>query len=92
MYERSSADHPLLVLSEYYRGHRQAASARLGHPSLRSDTWRRGKDSDNAFIDNQLYRLTQRDGLDFTRSRPYHKNDNAHCEQKNFTYIHRLMG
>lgn len=28
----------------------------------------------------------------FTRSRPYHKNDNAHVEQKNWTHVRRVFG
>jgi hypothetical protein len=28
----------------------------------------------------------------FTRSRPYHKNDNAHVEQKNWTHARQLLG
>ena len=28
----------------------------------------------------------------FTRSRPYHKNDNGHVEQKNWTHVRRLLG
>lgn len=28
----------------------------------------------------------------FTRSRPYHKNDNAHVEQKNWTHVRQLLG
>jgi hypothetical protein len=28
----------------------------------------------------------------FTRSRPYHKNDNAHVEQKNWTVVRQLLG
>jgi hypothetical protein len=28
----------------------------------------------------------------FTRSRPYHKNDNAHVEQKNWTHVRELFG
>ena len=27
-----------------------------------------------------------------TRSRPYHKNDNAHVEQKNFTHVRQVFG
>ena len=27
-----------------------------------------------------------------TRSRPYKKNDNAHVEQKNWTYVRQLLG
>jgi hypothetical protein len=28
----------------------------------------------------------------FTRFRPYHKNDNAHVEQKNWTHVRQLLG
>jgi len=30
--------------------------------------------------------------LQFTRSRPYKKNDNAHVEQKNWTHVRQLLG
>ena len=30
--------------------------------------------------------------VQFTRSRPYHKNDNAHVEQKNWTHVRHLFG
>ena len=30
--------------------------------------------------------------IDFTRGRPYAKNDNAHIEQKNYTHVRKLMG
>jgi hypothetical protein len=49
-------------------------------------------DNDNAFINDQLYRYTQKEGLAFTRSRPYRKNDNAYIEQKNFTHVRRPLG
>jgi hypothetical protein len=55
---------------------------------------RRGidRDKDNAFINDQLYRCTQSEGLGFTRFRPYHKNDNACIDQKSFTHIRRPLG
>ena len=28
----------------------------------------------------------------FTRSRPYHKDDNGHVEQKNWTHVRQLLG
>ena len=34
----------------------------------------------------------QRLRLQFTRSRPYKKNDNAHVEQKNWTHVRQLLG
>jgi hypothetical protein len=49
-------------------------------------------DNDNAFINDQLYRYTETEGLAFTRSRPYRKNDNAYIEQKNFTHVRRPLG
>ena len=30
--------------------------------------------------------------IQFTRSRPYKKNDNAHVEQKNWTHVRQLFG
>ncbi len=32
------------------------------------------------------------DEVTFTRSRAYRKNDNAHCEQKNYTFVRQLFG
>ena len=54
----------------------------------------RGIDSDNdsAFINDHLYRYTQREQITFTRSRPYKKNDQAHIEQKNWSVVRRLVG
>ncbi len=42
-------------------------------------------DSDNGqeFINQILYKYCQREKLEFTRSRPNRKNDNAYIEQKN---------
>ena len=52
-----------------------------------------GLDSDNGgeFINHQLYQYCRKEGIEFTRSRPYKKNDNAHVEQKN-SWIRRLVG
>src|SRR5215469_3594238 len=54
----------------------------------------RGIDSDNGseFINDHLYRYCQAQGIQFTRGRPYKKNDNAHIEQKNWTHVRRLLG
>ena len=45
----------------------------------------RGVDSDNGseFINRPLYYYCGREGITFTRSRPWKKNDSAHVEQKN---------
>ena len=53
-----------------------------------------GIDSDNGseFINHHLYKYCQKKHIQFTRGRPYKKNDNAHIEQKNWTHIRRIMG
>lgn len=54
----------------------------------------RGLDSDNdaAFINDHLVRYCRAHGIQFTRSRPYKKDDNAHIEQKNWTHVRKLLG
>ena len=53
-----------------------------------------GLDSDNGteFINHGLYRYCEEQGITFTRSRPYRKNDSAHVEQKNGAVVRRLTG
>ena len=53
-----------------------------------------GLDSDNGteFINHGLYTYCADNGITFTRSRPYRKNDSAHVEQKNGAVVRRLMG
>jgi hypothetical protein len=57
----------------------------------------RGFDSDcgGEFINDHLHKyFTQRakNPVQFTRSRAYKKNDNAHIEQKNWTHVRRWLG
>lgn len=49
-------------------------------------------DNDTMFINDQLVRYSRQEELDFTRSRPGRKNDNAYIEQKNYTHIRRPLG
>lgn len=53
-----------------------------------------GLDSDNGteFINDMLYRYCMQEHITFTRSRPYHKNDQAHVEQKNWSVVRRTVG
>lgn len=55
-----------------------------------------GFDSDNGpeFMNWHLYAYfhSRKPPVSFTRSRPYHKNDNAHVEQKNGTHVRGLLG
>src|SRR5437773_4986747 len=54
----------------------------------------RGIDSDNGseFINDQLLRYSRERRIQFTRGRPYKKDDNAHVEQKNWTHVRKLLG
>jgi hypothetical protein len=54
----------------------------------------RGIDSDNGseFINQHLWDYCQAQELQFTRGRPYQKDDNAHIEQKNWTHVRKLLG
>jgi hypothetical protein len=54
----------------------------------------RGIDSDNGseFINDHLFRYCRVQAIQFTRGRPYKKDDNAHIEQKNWTHVRRLLG
>lgn len=54
----------------------------------------RGIDSDNGseFINDHLYRYCQALEIQFTRGRPYKKDDNAHIEQKNWTHVRKVVG
>ena len=57
----------------------------------------RGIDSDNGseFINERLWAFCQRPAgpaIQFTRSRSYKKDDNAHVEQKNWPHVRKLVG
>ncbi len=49
-------------------------------------------DNDSAFINETLLHYCQRKQVEFTRSRPYRKNDQAWIEQKNGSVIRRFVG
>jgi len=51
-------------------------------------------DSDNGseFLNHHLVRYCRAGQIQFTRGRPYQKDDNAHIEQKNWTHVRRLIG
>ncbi|MFQ6678840.1 MAG: integrase, partial [Fidelibacterota bacterium] len=80
------------VWGKGYQGMKQALISiekKLPFPML-------GFDSDNGteFLNWHLYRyLTGRSTpVQFTRSRPYKKNDNAHIEEKNWSIIRQYLG
>lgn len=49
-------------------------------------------DTGSEFINRPVLDWCQQHDIEFTRSRPYHKNDNCHVEQKNWTLVRRLIG
>lgn len=53
-----------------------------------------GIDSDNGeeFINWELYRWCEKEEITFTRCREYHKNDQAHIEEKNWSVVRRYVG
>jgi hypothetical protein len=55
-----------------------------------------GFDCDNGseFLNHHLYRHFSQNPIpiQFTRSRAYHKEDNAHIEQKNWTHVRQWLG
>lgn len=56
----------------------------------------RGFDCDNGseFLNHHLLRhfTDRKHPIQFTRSRAYHKDDNAHVEQKNWTHVRQWLG
>jgi hypothetical protein len=54
----------------------------------------RGIDTDNGseFVNEALLTYCTQHNIEFTRSRPYHKNDQAWVEQKNGSVVRRLAG
>ena len=53
-----------------------------------------GIDSDNGseFINYHLKTFCDHNHIQFTRGRPYKKDDNAHIEQKNWTHVRKIFG
>lgn len=50
-------------------------------------------DNGTEFLNAQLHKyIFGSQGIRFTRSRPYRKNDNAHVEQKNNTHVREIFG
>ena len=49
-------------------------------------------DNDGAFINWHLVRYAEKEQIDFSRSRPYRKNDNNFVEQKNSTHVRSVLG
>ncbi|MBY6059746.1 transposase family protein [Leisingera daeponensis] len=59
----------------------------LPFPLLGFDT-----DNDSVFMNETIKGWCEAAGVEFTRSRPYRKNDQAHVEQKNGAVVRRMVG
>lgn len=53
-----------------------------------------GLDTDNGseFLNRELFQYCQNEQINFTRCRPYRKNDQCHVEQKNGAIVRRVIG
>jgi hypothetical protein len=49
-------------------------------------------DNDSVFLNETVRDYCQDAGIEFTRCRPYRKNDQAHVEQKNGSVVRRIVG
>jgi len=49
-------------------------------------------DNGSEFINDLVWRYAQRNKLQFSRSRPYKKNDNCFVEQQNGTHVRKIVG
>ena len=65
----------------------EAIAWQLPFPILGIDS-----DNDGAFINETLLQYCAQRGIEFTRSRPYRKNDQAWIEQKNGSVVRRFAG
>lgn len=66
----------------------------LSHARLRFPfPWKEiHSDNGTEFINAHLFGYTIKNGLGFSRSRPYRKNDNCLVEQKNWTHVKKFVG
>jgi hypothetical protein len=71
-----------------------AVLAALGQLRARLPFPLHGVDCDNGseFLNAHLVRYCQAEQLTLTRCRAYHKNDQAHVEQKNWSVVRQLVG
>lgn len=93
-----------LVLTDIASGWTEAAAMVLREQSLVVETVQRIRarlpiamlgldvDNDSAFINETMLAYCQEQGLEFTRSRAYRKNDQAWVEQKNGAVVRKLVG
>lgn len=49
-------------------------------------------DNGTNLLNFAVYAYAEKEGLEYSRSRPYHKNDNCFVEQKNSTHIRQVIG
>ena len=78
------------VLGKHQHGIQQARAALRHALPFRLQ----GIDSDNGseFINGHLYAYCQAHAIQFTRGRPWKKDDNAHIEKKTWTHVRKLLG
>lgn len=56
------------------------------------EIWAIHSDNGAEFLSNHIIRFAQAQNFQFTRGRPYRKNDNAHVEQRNRQFVRDVVG
>ena len=79
---------------EQGRGRRAGSHSGGGRAFALCACWALIRDNGGEFLNHHLwsYMGERKAAVDFTRSRPYHSDDNAHVEQKNWTWARQLLG
>jgi transposase InsO family protein len=57
-----------------------------------SEVWALHSDNGSEFLGAHLIEYCREQGIEYHRSRPYKKNDNAHVEQKNRQLVREIVG
>jgi transposase InsO family protein len=57
-----------------------------------SEVWALHSDNGSEFLGSHLIEYCRHQGIEYHRSRPYKKNDNAHVEQKNRQLVREIVG
>ena len=75
------------------KGQRRALLALDGIRNRMPFDWKEfHPDNGSNLLNHAMYAYAEKEGLKYSRSRPYHKNDNCFIEQKNSTHIRQVIG
>lgn len=78
------------VLGKGQRGIHEALSQLIAQWPYK--IWALHSDNGSEFLNHHIIRFAQLQKTQFTRGRPYRKNDNAHVEQRNRQFVRDVVG